>query len=393
MSFVADYQENPKLWEYISGDIYKRTWPGSIAVDRWYYIQPLALKYGDKFKLAFRDPSTGAWTRWLPFPHLLWEKKFDAEGKLTGGHIAPAVDVHRSVLENEIVIESDYPTYEENFEASKIIGTILENKGFIPHYYYSGNKSVHIHVFIDWEFKRNLTYDQRTVLDRKFKEEDKFKRAFIEWLRSKMISCWDTRIRKFDQDLIRATHLIRAELSRNKQGFKTFLGYSHKDMSFVPIVCNELNEIYPKLGEVKTSPATSLGKLVDEFLMHLEAIARKRKLSRTTKSLTDYTKPQNEVIRGCVKKIMSDEFKIAADGSKRGMFILVNELKRILGKGQARIVVDDWNNRMGNLIPERDIDYRFRLKNYTLSCAYIHEFLKELGIDVSKKCNGKVYKA
>ncbi|KKN04168.1 hypothetical protein LCGC14_1100060, partial [marine sediment metagenome] len=36
-------------------------------------------------------------------------------------------------------------------------------------------------------------------------------KEFIEWLRTKMISCWDLNLRKFDTDLIRATHLIRCE--------------------------------------------------------------------------------------------------------------------------------------------------------------------------------------
>ena len=266
MPFIIGRKQDHKLWDYIIGDIHGREWPSSIAVDRYQYLRKFAWKYGDNFKLSFRDPNTGAWAKWLPFPHLLWDNGITA-----------TVDVHRSVLENEIVIESDYPTYEENYNASRIIGTIIENKGFIPHYYYSGNKSIHIHVFLDWEFIiKKIKYTEQIIIDSKYlKNDEAFKRDFINWLREKMISCWDTQARQFDRDLIRANHLIRAELSKNKKGFKTFLGYSIKDVSFIPIVCNESNLIYPKLGEIKVSLPTSSDELIEEFVNHLEAISRK----------------------------------------------------------------------------------------------------------------------
>lgn len=390
MPFKADPHQNAKLWDYILGDYYKGM---SIAVDRWYYLQ--SLNYDHEIKVAFKDPNTGAWTKWEPFPGTqgyLWEIHYN-KGKKSGGGLAAAIDVHRSVLPYEIIIESDYPTYNENYDAAKIIGAILEKKGFIPHYYYSGNKSVHIHVFIDWNVFKGLDILYHDRFRDSFGDNEKlFRTEFIKWIRAKMISCWDTEARIFDSDLIRASHLIRCELSKNTLGFKTFLGYTYKDMSFIPYICNENNRIYPKLGKIKLSRPLDPRGLLEEFLDSMKLKDEKRRIERKNRSLNRWAGQGTEIIRKCVKTILSKEFKDAGDGFKRGMFILVNELTRILGETQAKTVIADWNQRMQFPIHEKDITSRINRNNYTLTCDYIHSFLKDLGIDISGKCKGKVYK-
>lgn len=373
MPFVASHNVNKKLYEYIVGAPNK-----SIMTTRWSYLQPLAAKYGDdKLKVAFQDNITGAWSKWSPFPGI--------PGMLLNkSSLMPAIDVHRSVFENEIVIESDYPTYEENCEASRIIGTILERKGFVPHYYFSGNKSIHIHVFIDWKAILGTQAMMRESI------KPHFKRDFIRWLRALMIRCWDTGVRNFDEDLIRATHLIRCELSKNKRGFKTFLGYTYKDLAPVPIICNEDNGIYPRLAEMRLSSPNQAYQLVEEFLTYDSALERKKRSKRKIRALSRFIKKKPEELRGCIKIIMSDEFKKAGDGTQRGMFILANELKRVFGKEQAEIILHDWNQRMGNPVSESDMRYRIKMKNYTLTCDYIHSFLKGVGIDASEKCKDKL---
>ena len=254
MSFIADEYQEFEMWDYILGDYYENM---SIAVDRYYYLFDIGDEHG--LKIALRDPSNNFWTKWIGFPGLLWESKPDNFGGLKYSRLTAAIDVHRSVLKNEIIIESDYPTYEENYEAAKLIGKIIEEKGFEPLYYYSGNKSVHVHVFFDWDCLKKLDLmiqDQLRIIFRDSKL--RFKRKFMEWLRTKMITCWDTNAKEFDTDLIRGTHLIRCELSKNKKGYKTFLGYTHKDMSFVPYICNEQNRIYPKLGKIKLSAPNNI---------------------------------------------------------------------------------------------------------------------------------------
>lgn len=390
MSFIATPERDFQTWDFITGDVYKDM---SIVVSRYYYLQNLDNKHS--LKIAFRDPQTDKWTKWQAFPGLLWYQEKDNYGGNKVSHLTAAIDVHRSILSNEIVIESDYPTYEENYEATMIIGKILEEKGFSPLYYFSGNKSVHIHVFFNWNCLKKLDVMIQDQLRIMFDESKlKFKRKFIEWLRAKMISCWDTNAKKFDTDLIRATHLIRAELSRNKLGYKTFIGYSYKDLSFVPYICNEENRIYPVLGKIKLSNPNNLQELIVEFIESQRKDRKRQKaIEKKNRSLSKWiqTSPKKD-IRDCVKSILSDDFKKVGDGAKRAMFILINELKDVHGVEQGGIIAKDWNARMNFPVKDEDIDYRLKQKNYSLSCDYIHKFLKELGVDVSKKCKGKVFK-
>lgn len=396
MSFIANQEKEFNLWNYITGNIYenydsfkgiyKKSLGMSISNLRYDYLMNLNSK-DDSFKISCRDPITNNWTKWGKFPGLLWNIEKDIYW-VKSSKLTAAVDVHRSVLPNEIVIESDYPTYEENYDAAKIIGAILEKKGFVPHYYYSGNKSVHIHVFLDVGFleaaEEYLNYHAGIVLG---KRQKKIIDRFMEWIRTKMISCWDTQAKKFDKDLIRATHLIRAELSKNKRGFKTFLGYQYKDMSFIPYICNETNRIYPKLAEIIESAPTNPVELLEEFIEDLKnsdlfkKIKKKSTLSKWVPNL------KSGDLKQCVRAILSDDFKNVKDGFKRSMFVLVNELRNVHGDTEAKRLVHDWNERMGNPIEKREIDYRFRSdKTFTLTCNYIHELLKDIGFDVSEKC-------
>ena len=127
----------PISWDYIFGDYYKGM---SLAVDRYYYL--FDMNNHNSIKLSLRDPSSNNWTKWIEFPGLLLESHEDKYRGIKYIGLTPAIDVHRSVLKNEIVIESDYSTYEENYDAAKVIGKIIEEKGFQPLYYYSGNKSI-----------------------------------------------------------------------------------------------------------------------------------------------------------------------------------------------------------------------------------------------------------
>ena len=340
MVFVAYPDNDWNLFDYILGN-HKM----SIAVDRYTHLMKLN---NSKLKISLMDRDTNKWTKWVTFPGPLIHK----------GNLQMAVDAHRSMMENEIIIESDYPDYVDNFEAAKIIGKIIEGKGFTPMYYYSGNKSIHIHIFLDW-----TTFFQ--IEDRK---------EFIIWLRTKMISCWDTNIRQFDKDLIKASHLIRCELSKNKKGFKTFLGYSNNDLSFIPYICNEENRIYPRIGEIKLSSPHCTKELIDEFLEY-----QNKPKPQNISSFNPKDCP-NE-IREAVGRLLSDDFKKVGDGSKRAMFIIVSELRRIAGDEKARDMINDWNVRMGSPIKQSEIDYRFTKKNYTLSGKYINDFLEEIGME------------
>lgn len=384
MAFVANPEQDYEKWDFILGDIYKGF---SIASTRYEYL--FNLNCETPLKIAFRDPESEKWTKWQEFPGLLWHIEKGNYGSYTSS-LTAAIDVHRSMLPNEVVIESDYPTYEENYEAAKIVGKIIEEKGFQPLYYFSGNKSIHIHVFFDWTCLKSLDIVLQDQLRVTFHDsKTMFEKKFMEWLRGKMISCWDTNAKKFDKDLVRQTHIIRCELSRNKLGYKTFVGYTYKDLSFVPCICNESNRIYPKLGENRLSHPDKITEIIQEFIESLENNRKRQKRIVNHGSLDAWT-GQGKTLRNCVKAIMDEDFKKVGDGYKRSMFILLNELKAVFGEAQARIIMLDWNQKMGFPVKEEDIEYRLKQKTYTLSCSYIHSFLKDLNIDVSKKCKTKV---
>lgn len=354
MVFIAYPNRDWKLFDYILGNPKM-----SIATDRYYYLYDI--NYKEKLKIALMDRDNNHWTKWGEFPGQLLSNK----------HNGVAVDVHRSIMKNEIVIESDYLDYIDNFEAAKIIGKIIEGKGFTPLYYYSGNKSIHIHVFLDWACMSGIEL---------WKDVDKFKKEFIIWLRTKMISCWDTNIKKFDKDLIKASHLIRCELSKNKKGYKTFIGYTHNDLSFIPYICNEENRIYPRLGKIILSNPRCINELLDEFF-------RDKDKPKPANIPTFNPKDCPNEIREAVGRLLSNDFKKVGDGLGRAMFIILSELRRVVGDDEARPIINDWNVRMGSPIQQKEIDYRFTKKAYILSNKYINDFIEELGM---AKCNRKI---
>lgn len=383
MAFYADSINDSEIFDYLTGDEYQGM---SIVVDRFYFLE--GLNEQKKLKIALRDNVSGEWTKHRYFPDMLINFNKSIYGS-SSYMLSTAIDIHRSIMPNEVVIEADYKTYQENYEAAQIIGKIIEEKGFSPMYYFSGNKSVHIHVFFDWKCLSESDDLIREQLRTRFDEDlSKFKKYFIKFLREKMISCWDTGARKFDTDMINSTHLIRSEMSRNKLGYKTFIGYSYKDISFIPYNCNEENRIYPKIGKIKLSSPHCINELLEEFNEKMKKDSKKRVKDYNLDSWTS----QNKELRACVKFIYNEDFKRFGDGFKRGMFILLNELRKTFGDETARKMMSEWNEKMGNPIEQREIDFRFRSKLYSLSCDYIHKFLSEFGVTFEKKCNGNLYK-
>lgn len=68
------------------------------------------------------------------------------------GQIKPPID-HRTIGSNEVVIELDAPSYVQNYRYAQQIILYLDSVG-IPYYtFWSGNKSIHIHIFLELEIK------------------------------------------------------------------------------------------------------------------------------------------------------------------------------------------------------------------------------------------------
>ena len=363
-----DKEKSPHLYQYIVGNNEM-----SIAESRWNYLFELALK-NPEMKIALQNPVTSIWTKWQKF------HDFDQELIYLG------YDLHRFLLENEVVIESDYEDYSKNREASQYIGKMLQDKGLIPHYYYSGSKSIHIHIFLDFKRLLELPQELQTTILEKFLNRDKFIQSFKFWIRELMIDCWGLKTYIFDKALIKDTHLVRAELSKNKLGYKTFLGYDWNSIPLQPRICNAHTMEYPEIAvfnpsdskiehEIKLSFPTNPEDLIREFLSDYDEILRQQNMrskNRREFVLTD--------IRQQVKFLMRPELKDKEDGFKRAMFVIANELKNIYTKEEAFAILSKWNDEMG--CPFRDIDLRYRINQdtqYKITNKYIEDLIYEIG--------------
>jgi len=371
MMFV-DSKQDYKAWDYHWGDSNK-----CIATERYFHLFKLSDLSDSEMKFSFRDTETNKWTKWLNF------------FKLKAVELQNAYEIHRSLLRNEIVVESDYPNYELNYDATRLIGAILEGKGFQPMYYYSGNKSLHIHLYFDFKCLLSLPLSTQNAILEIFNSKKRFVTSFMQWLREKIISCWGLELRKFDAELVGQGHLIRSEMSRNKIGYKTFVGFSYKDVSFVPYICNETNGIYPRLGEIRLSNPHNIQEIVEEYLRSLK---NKRKRSSNGMSLNQWINPQGDGLRPCVEFMFYGDFNKVGDGTKRVMFILANELKKCYGSQQAIQMLTEWNLKLDKPFLENELDYRInKNKEYSLSCDFISKLLKELGFgNLCETCKHKV---
>ena len=80
------------------------------------------------------------------------------------GKVVPPLD-HRTIGSNEVVLELDAKTYSQNYKyAIEIIDYLISAK--IPYYtFWSGNKSVHIHIFLDIQITEGLKEEVKKVLE------------------------------------------------------------------------------------------------------------------------------------------------------------------------------------------------------------------------------------
>ncbi len=382
MKLSADPQDDWKGWDFLVG-----TPDQSIIINRFNHLRRLDEMSENTLQIAAKDiTNPDGWTKWVSFPGLLrqivkdtWEWNGRNYHRYNNS-LSTVYDIHRSILKNEIVIESDYPTYEQNAEAMKTFGQILEHYGFVPNYYYSGNKSIHTNIFLDFDwFADNvdgLLIDQVKQI---YSTESTFIKAVMNWLRGYLISGFGTEIRTFDPQFIKSDRkMIRSELSRNKLGYKTFIGYGWKDISPIPPISNEINQIYPRLGEIKLSQPSNPNKIISEFLAE-RTKSKKIKAIKQRESLGRWLDKKQEGLRDCIKFILSDSFKVGGDGKKRAIWILINDLKRLYGTETAFNMVKEWRDKVGCEFTDEQIRYRLNTQDYYLSCNYIHEFIRSLG--------------
>lgn len=382
MAVIVSQSHDPVMFDWLLGT---SDYEG-LGSRRWHHLIGMANHahsiQQSKFLISARDIRTNSWMKWRP----IWTTKSMQAAPIDG--LMKAYDLHRSVLDCEVVVESDYETYEENRRAARIIGAVLEGKGYTPHYYFSGSKSIHVHVFLDFSVFTTVDEWLQERIKALFGSRYFFVKRFMEWFRELAISCWGTEVAEFDRQLVRASHLIRSELSLNKIGFKTFCGYHYGDVPITPPICNKNTGIKPRIASfdgleserVVFSRPHSPQEVLEEFLAAHDEKQRIVKTKRKERSLEYWMNGgKKQEVRPIVRSIMTDSFASAGDGFHRAMWIILNELLQSYGQETARALVHDWNARMGSPVKDSEIDYRINnARTYLISNRSIEEFLLDI---------------
>lgn len=354
--------KNSLEYQYIQGN-------SKMSISRWRSNLIIDYLAKDKdFKIAFRDIVSNSWTR-----HQL-------PSKFKSSLIANAYDMHRSILFNEICLESDYENYIENVQAARHIGTLIETLGFKPLYFYSGSKSIHIHIFVDFSAMFNINQDLQEEIINTFESKQKFITEFMLWIRTEFISCFGMETYLFDKAFLSPSHMVRAEFSKNKKGYKCFLGYSAKDIPDVPLFCNPDNMNYPDPFELRESFYEHPNTEIKNFLNYYNKILTERK----NKSKM-YSKLENQPkkLRKSVQLLLADNTaKQITDGRKRCMWLLINELKYCYPAAEVEKIALRWNSLLPEPLEEKDIRFRANSnQKYKITNKFIDNIISELNLN------------
>jgi hypothetical protein len=351
----------------------------SIAFNRYKHLEDLA--YIDKNLLvAIKYKDFDGFTKWEKFRYLK---------TISYDDLLMAYEVHRSILANEIIIESDYPTYSENREASQYVGKIIESLGYIPHYYYSGGKSIHIHILINFDSIKNISERLKELILNQF-QDNTFFIEFIRYLRIKLIRITNKYV--FDEHFINPKHLIRSELSSHKNGWKTYLGNTWSEIPETPPICTIENREYPVIASlnnkvtnevIKDMKVTNLNnpeQILEDFLRFYISDKAKRQNDRIF--YQNERREEKGKLNKNINTLLSLDFKNKDnDGKKRFMFILCNELKQKFPIETATQMMLEWNSKLITPFTKQEIMYRLRRpETYIISNKYIKNLMDELKI-------------
>lgn len=278
----------------------------------------------DKIMLVYREKPEDTWGH----RHLYLSEKFSPKTPYN----------HRSILYNEVVIEFDSGTPKENRKWANQVADRLSEAGLEYAKWDSGNKSTHVHAFINAKNCPNLSLLKSS-----------FMRHFCQGLPSNP-----------DLRLSSDNHLIRAEYGvHEKTGKKKKLLYRTAKYPFINEVPKEVWDYY--------------GQERQRLL--------KRKLTMTTKDLT-----QHEAIR-----FLMDSTNIrekVKDGRSRILFLLVSVLREKMPLPELEQFMVDWYRYSdGRKLSESKIREHVQYiakKKYTVTENTIYKYCEEIGIDTTK---------
>ena len=358
---------NSPVYLYIEGEKEKGL---SISLNRTAHLESLG-EMDTNLQVSLHN--NGYWSKWDRFP---------MPRTLNHSDVELCADVHRRICDFEIVCESDYPLYSENVESIRFVGSLLESLGYKCHYYYSGGKGIHIHIFIDYSQFEPFMEEFSPKISKYIKDEQDFKNKFIRFEREYIFGLQTKYI--LDEQLIGGKHLIRSELSMHKNGCKSFLGYTFKDITPFEYQCNLDTMLYPEIATFANIPDNEMvhrakwtkyvnpKDKLEQFMNYLISQSNQRRISsNTTFNPTE--------MRYLVKQLYERTDKYSEDGKKRVMFVLVNELKNCYPKNKAREMLLGWNDRLGKPFEANFLDYHLNREiAYKLTNKYIEKVIKEV---------------
>jgi hypothetical protein len=240
---------------------------------------------------------------------------------------------HRSILSNELIIEYDSNIKEDNVQATKEVCKRLDKDGIKYALWDSGNRSLHVHVFINLKEATNIPL---------------LKKTFIRH--------YTHGILQPDLQLCSGNHLIRCEYGVNEKSGKPKTPiYRSKD--------------YPILNDIKP-----------EIWAEYSEERRKALVRSIVRNDTELTST-----KGFKYLISAHEFKEAEDGRERALFMLIHLLKPQYKENRKGLVefLQDWYRYSGGYkLNDKQIwgkvIYQWD-RQYNFTENYLNELLVSIG--------------
>jgi hypothetical protein len=240
---------------------------------------------------------------------------------------------HRSILKNEIVIEFDNKDKKVNEQSARTVYKRLMADGFSPSLFTSGNKSCHVHVFVDVGNANNVPQLKRTFM--RYYSQD---------------------LGEPDLRLAADNHLIRCEFGIHEKTGENKL----------PLT------VHANFPKVKKIPIAIWEKYIDDMRVNTQ-----RRMTMDLSTL--------ENLPGFQFILQTDEFRKSDDARERALFMLIHVLKPKYQDKKEEFIqyLQDWYRySSGTKLSPGDIRGKVAYhwnKSYSIGVTYLNELLVSIG--------------
>lgn len=241
---------------------------------------------------------------------------------------------HRSILRNEVVIEFDNDDPKINYDNTEMVRKKLSKYNIKYAYWDSGNRSKHIHFFVDVAEAGNVTLLKKTLV-----------RFFSK-------GCSELPDLRVCSD----NHLIRAEYGIHEKTLQ------HKSPIFE-------SRNYPELSPIPV-------EVWDNYSYEYRKVLN-WKMSTNTKELYDHA---------AVKLIIDNDFiRKYGDGRERLFFVLMHIFKPKYEKDDLTKFLWEWYKynggyKMSYIDIRNKVNYHYT-RDYNITPYYLREQLEEVGVE------------